>query len=135
MLLAIDIGNTNVTVGAFVGSQLKRMWRLETSATRTADEYGSLLTGFLGREAAGSAVDGVAIGSVVPDLTPTFKTVARRLFKQEALVVDHTLRLGIRYAVDLPAEVGADRILNSLAAFKIYGAPAVVLDFGTATTF
>ena len=135
MLLAIDIGNTNVTVGAFVGSRLKRMWRLETNASKTADEYGTLLTSFVGQEAAVSAVDGVAIGSVVPALTPAFKTVAKRAFKQDALVVDHTLKLGIRYAVDYPAEVGADRILNALAAFKIYGAPAVVLDFGTATTF
>jgi len=133
MLLALDIGNTNVTVGAFVGSRLKRMWRLETHPHKSAEAYGALLMGFLGQSA--PAVEGVAIGSVVPALTPVFQAASRRTFGHQALVVDHRLKLGIQFKVDRPAEVGADRIANALAAFKLYGAPAIVLDFGTATTF
>jgi len=133
MLLALDIGNTNVTVGAFVGSQLKRMWRMQTDTAKSADAYGKLLLGFLGQSK--DAVDGVAIGSVVPKLTPVFSQVAKKVFKTKPLVVDYRSKLGIELKVDKPSEVGADRILNALAAFKMYGGPAIVLDFGTATTF
>jgi type III pantothenate kinase len=134
MLLALDVGNTNVTAGVFEGDRLVRLWRLATEK-KTADEYGAVLGGLLGRDAAGGAVDGVAIGSVVPALTGAFEEAARRHFRVEPLTVDHRTRTGVRLAVDHPAEVGADRILNALAALRLFGGPAVVLDFGTATTF
>lgn len=135
MLLAIDVGNTNVTVGAFEGPKLLHLWRLATVAGKTADEYGSVLAGCLRHDLPKATVDAVAIGSVVPVLTPVFTAVSKRYFSCEPLVVDHKLALGIKFAVDKPSEVGADRILNALAAFRLYGAPAIVLDFGTATTF
>lgn len=135
MLLAIDVGNTNVTVGAFDGGKLAHLWRLATDPRKTADEYATVLTSCLQHDAAASTVKHVAIGSVVPALTGTFVTIAKRYFQADPVVVDHRTPTGIKLDVDNPSEVGADRILNALAAFKIYGGPVVVLDFGTATTF
>ncbi len=138
MLLAADVGNTNVTVGAFEGGRLRRLWRLATDPRKTSDEYAATLRGLIEsprRGGEGRPVDGFAIGSVVPALTPTFERVAREHFGVTPLVVGPSTPLGLKLKVDEPRQVGADRILNALAAWKLYGAPAVVLDFGTATTF
>jgi type III pantothenate kinase len=130
MLLTADIGNTNVTLGAFKGSKLIREWRLATDPRKTADEYGLQLKGLVDGE-----ISSVALGSVVPALTPVFKELSQTYFGVEPLVVTAKTRLGLKYLVDNPTEVGADRVLNALAAWKLYGAPAIVVDFGTATTF
>ena len=135
MILGIDVGNTNVTVGAFEGERLSGEWRLATDARKTADEYGAVLRQCLAHAGGFDAPEAVVVGSVVPALTPAFEELSRRYFGVEALVIDAATPLGLKYKVDSPAEVGADRILNALAALRLYGGPAIVLDFGTATTF
>jgi type III pantothenate kinase len=137
MILCADIGNTNITIGAFEGKRLEREWRLATDARKTADEYGvqlkALLDGADGLRI--RRVEALCLGSVVPALTPAFEELARRFFGVRAFVVTAKTDLGLRYKVDNPAEVGADRVLNALAAWKLHGGPVIVLDFGTATTF
>lgn len=131
MLLAIDIGNTSVAAGLFAGERLIQVRRYASDAGRAAAAYRADLRRDFGR----AGVSAAALGSVVPALTPKLAAAARALSGRRPLVVDRRLRLGLRFAVDRPAEVGADRILNALAAHRLYGGPAVVLDFGTATTF
>ncbi|MBI4056624.1 MAG: type III pantothenate kinase [Elusimicrobia bacterium] len=137
MLLAADIGNTNVTLGAFQGDQLLGFWRLATDERKTADEYGTSILSCLKHSDSLSTrgIDAFAFGSVVPTLSHVFEQVSRRYFDLKPFVVTPDTPLGIKYRVDHPGEVGADRILNSLAAYRLYGGPAVVIDFGTATTF
>lgn len=135
-LLALDIGNTNVALGVFRGAELVGTWRLETNPQRTADEYASTLLTLLTRQGLDLlALDGVVIGSGVPRLQDTFSEIAQRYCGQNALIVNGTMRTGIRVNIDNPAEAGADRICNALAARERYGSPAIVVDFGTATNF
>lgn len=136
MLLALDIGNTNVTVGAFEGRKLLAEWRLQTDPHRTPDEYGILLTSFL-REKGFSpeSVEAAWMGSVVPALTRILREALGRWFHRTPELVTWTTPTGIRLDVERPEEVGADRILNAVAASELYGTPAIVVDFGTATTF
>jgi type III pantothenate kinase len=136
MLLAIDIGNTNVTVGAFDGRRLLADWRLQTDANRTPDEYGILLTALIrdaGREP--DDVDAVWVGSVVPVLTRTIREAVSRRFGLTPEFITCATPTGIQLDVERPDEVGADRIVNAVAVTELYGAPAIVVDFGTATTF
>jgi type III pantothenate kinase len=136
MLLAVDVGNTNVVVGLFDGERLDHSWRLETDAARTADEYAALLQTLLEHAGHGfNQISGVAISSGVPPLTTTFGDLSRRYFGLSPLVVSADIETGIRIAIDNPREMGADRIVNALAALRIHGVPAIVIDFGTATTF
>lgn len=136
VLLAVDVGNTNVTVGAFRGARLLNLWRLGTDPKKTADEYGAALKAIVGFNGAGSyRVEGLVYGSVVPALNPAFEGAARRYFEVEPVQVTPRSRLGLPLKVDQPGEVGADRILNALAAIRLVGAPCIVIDFGTATTF
>ncbi|MBI5200480.1 MAG: type III pantothenate kinase [Elusimicrobia bacterium] len=136
VLLAIDVGNTNVTVGAFQGEKLLNLWRLGTDPKKTADEYGAALRAVVGLNGSGtSKVVGVVYGSVVPALNPAFEGAAKRYFGVDAVAVTPESPVGIALKVDQPGEVGADRILNALAAIELVGAPAIVIDFGTATTF
>lgn len=135
-LLALDIGNTNVAFGVFQGADLVGTWRLATDPQRTADEYAaSLLTLLPQRGLDLATVDGVVIGSGVPRLQDTFTEIARRYSDCTALIVNGTMRTGIRVNIDNPAEAGADRICNAIAARTLYGSPAIVVDFGTATNF
>jgi type III pantothenate kinase len=135
-LLALDIGNTNVAFGVFRGADLVGTWRLATDPQRTADEYAAtLLTLLPGRGLDLAAIDGVVIGSGVPRLQDTFGEIARRYCACEALIVNGTMRTGIRVQIDNPAEAGPDRICNAIAARGRYGSPAIVVDFGTATNF
>jgi type III pantothenate kinase len=136
MLLAIDIGNTNVTLGLYDGNTLGPRWRLATDHGRMQDEYGSLLIGLL-RQAKVSPADvqAVAIASVVPPLTGVFVEVGRRFLRCEPLVVDGACETGIRVLCDDPRQVGADRIVDAAAGYYLYGGPACIIDFGTATTF
>ncbi len=136
LLLALDIGNTNIFFGIFRGAELIGTWRLTTDAQRTADEYAAILLTLLPQR--GIALDtstGVVIGSGVPRLQETFTEIARRYCDCEALSVSGTMRSGIKVAIDNPSEAGADRICNSVAARALYGQPAIVVDLGTATNF
>lgn len=136
MLLALDIGNTNVVLGLYDGARLAVHWRLATLKERTPDEYAvTVLQLFAIAGLAPSAVDAAVLASVVPPLTPTFVDLCRTRFGQDPLCVSHESDTGIVIRYDSPADVGADRIVNAVAAHARYGRAAIVVDFGTATTF
>jgi type III pantothenate kinase len=135
MLLVLDVGNTNTTLGVYNGPTLTHSWRLTSERQRTVDEYGIMCRTLL--ELAGldvSAIDAIAISSVVPPLDFTLFKMAQVYFHLEPLFV-RAANAGIPVLYDDPMEVGADRIVNSVAALTKYGAPCIVVDFGTATTF
>jgi type III pantothenate kinase len=136
MLLAIDVGNTETTVGFFEGEALVHEWRLSSQAARTADEC-ALLIGLLLREAGRGKGDvkQVGLASVVPALTPAYRAMSERLFDVAALSIDGSTDTGVPLLVPDPMSVGPDRIVNLVGALKRHGAPAVVVDLGTATTF
>ena len=136
MLLAFDIGNTNIVIGAFDGEQLLNHWRITSDRQKTYDEYGLLLDQlFQSSELKRTDVDDIIISSVVPNLTDVFRTMCERYFELEPLVVGNGLKTGMSIRYDNPKEIGADRIVNAVAAIEQYGAPLIILDFGTATTF
>jgi type III pantothenate kinase len=136
MLLALDAGNTNITVGVFDGGRLIAHWRLRTVHDQTADEWGILLRNLFALTSLDlSGVDGIIVASVVPPLNSSLALMARRYFNTEALFVSHETDTGLRICYDNPREVGADRIVNGVAAFAKYGGPCVVVDLGTAITF
>jgi len=135
MLLAIDIGNTNIVVGVFDGDDLVADFRLHTEARATGDELGLLLVGLLGgRDISPGSIDGVVVSSVVPTLTRSIEGLAT-FFGRPPLLIGPGVRTGMRILIGDPREAGADRIANSIAALHRHGAPAVVVDLGTATTF
>ena len=135
-LVAFDIGNTHIVVGIFEGEELVDRYRLATDADRTSEEYMALLLPLLGRHGIDPAqVDGVVISSVVPPLKPVFDRLGRDLFDRRPLFVGPGVKTGLAIRSDNPAEVGADRIVNAVAARALYGAPSIVVDFGTALTF
>jgi len=136
MLLAIDIGNTNVVLGVFDKKTLVENWRVGTNTQITPDEYAMIfkdLFGFAKLEF--GQITGVIISTVVPPLLPVMIEMSRKYFKIEPMVVTHELKTGITIRYDNPKEVGADRIVNAAAAFDLYGGPLIIVDFGTATTF
>ena len=136
MLLAIDIGNTNVTLGVFDGELLRATWRMATDVHRMADEYAALLLNMLPHEnIAASDITDVCLCNVVPPLTSTFLELSRRYFKVTPLVVGAGVKTGVRIRMDNPKEVGADRIADAAAAHHLYGGPVIIIDLGTATTF
>lgn len=136
MLLAIDVSNTTIKAGVFRGAELAADWRFATERSRLADEYGMLLLSLF--QAAGIAageVKGVSISCVVPPLKSVFEQLSRRYLQVEPLVVGPGVENGLRLAIDNPKEVGADRIVNTLATHRLYGGPAIAIAFGTATVF
>ena len=136
MLLTIDVGNTNTVLGAFDGDRLIVHWRLTTRREQTADEYGILVRNlFASSSLEPSAVDAVALASVVPPLTPVLVSLARESLGHDPLVVGPGVKTGMPILYEPPGDVGADRIVNGVAAFAAYGGPVVIVDFGTATTF
>ena len=136
MLLAFDVGNTTIAVGIFRGKKLVKCWKIKTDRDRTADEYGaSLLNLFRVSGFQAKAVTGAIISSVVPPLTAVIEDTCLEYFGAKALVVGPGLKTGMPILYEAPLEVGADRITASVAAFEKYGGPAIVVDFGTATTF
>jgi type III pantothenate kinase len=136
MLLVLDAGNTNVTIGLFRGGTLIQRWRLRTVHEQTADEWGILLRNLFALESLDiREVDGIAIASVVPPLNASLASMAERYFHIEAMFVTPSTETGLRICYDNPQEVGADRIVNGVAAFHLYGGPCVVVDLGTAITF
>lgn len=138
LLLAIDIGNTNIKLGAFEGEQLCATWRLETDARRMPDEYAVLLDWLLARRGLSfSDVKGVSLSSTVPAMVPIIKEVAATYFKLDGPLVEVRAsgNTGVTIAIENPSEMGADRIVDALAAAELYRVPAIIVDFGTATTF
>jgi type III pantothenate kinase len=135
MLLAVDVGNTQTVIGLFDGDALAAHWRVSSDASITADELAVKLTGLLEMSGRGRGdVDHVIVGSVVPPLTDAWVAVAADLTGEAALVIGPGLKTGLPIRYDNPHEVGADRIVNGVAAIADFGAPVLVLDFGTATT-
>jgi len=136
MLLALDAGNTNVTIGLFDGPKLVSEWRLRTVHEQTADEWGVLLRNLFSlRGLDQNGIDGVIISSVVPPIDARLAEMTRRYFDREPLFVSAEIDTGLKILYDNPREVGADRIVNAVAAFRKYGGPCVVVDLGTAITF
>jgi len=136
MLLAVDVGNTQTMVGMFEREELQQHWRLATVAERTADEWALIFQGLLGQVGLsfGRNVSGVVMSSVVPRMTQALREMVQRYFHFEPVVVGAG-RTGMPINVDNPREVGADRIVNAIAAFARYGGPVIIVDFGTATTY
>jgi len=135
-LMLVDVGNTNTIFGIHDGEELVESFRLSTDRERTADEYGALLLPlFELAEVDPTEAEAVVISSVVPPLHPTLELLAARYFHQEPLFIEPGIKTGMPIRYDNPAEVGADRIVNAVAARERYGTPVVVVDFGTATTF
>jgi type III pantothenate kinase len=140
MLLAIDVGNTNIVLGVFEGDNLVESWRLSTLRERTSDEIGIWVAQlFEHRALDANKVTGIVMGSVVPPLTGTFIKMAQRYFGIRPLNVDSSVDTGMPILYKNPSEVGADRLLNGVAGYRLYGrdrqAPMIIVDFGTATTF
>lgn len=136
MLLAVDIGNSNIAIGIFDGKDLRHHWRIKSEIKKTCDEYVVVLQGlFSFSQTDLSQIKAGIISSVVPPLTPVFEELIREFFKVKSLVVGPGLKTGMAILYENPLEVGADRIVSAVAAFAKYGGPGVVVDFGTATTF
>lgn len=136
MILVFDVGNTETTIGLFEGDALRAHWRIMTSVQRTADEFVVLVHGLLSAaELTVRKVEGAAVGSVVPGVTGPLVDACRQLASGRVVLVDARAGLPIRVNVDEPLTVGADRLINTLAASRLYGRDAIVVDLGTATTF
>src|SRR5437763_11854727 len=136
MLLVIDAGNTNVSLAVYRDAELVIQWRLNTDQNRTSDEYGIQIRDlfeFAGMDA--KAVKAVAIASVVPALNETLRRMVEVYFELTPLFIDHTVDTGLKILYEPPSDVGADRIVDAVAAIQKYGPPCIVVDFGTATTF
>lgn len=136
MLLAIDVSNTNIKLGIYLGDVMKQHWVISTVQQRTTDEYAMLLNNLL-RHVGYSFTDinAIVLASVVPPLTPVFQELAQRYCQQEACIITPDLDLGITLRIDNPQELGADRIVTALAVHHLYQGPAIVIAFSTATTF
>jgi type III pantothenate kinase len=136
MLLTMDVGNTNTVLGVYRESELVAHWRLTTSREQTIDEYGILARDLFTLAALDPvAIDGVIISSVVPPLNATLAGMSERYFHLKALFVEPGIKTGMPIHYDNPLEVGADRIVNAVAAFEKYGGPCISVDFGTALNF
>jgi type III pantothenate kinase len=136
MLLTIDIGNTNITLGIFDGDKLRATWRLATGIHRLADEYGSLLLSLLQRQGLPtSKIIGAGLCSAVPPLVPIFQEVCQKYLGISPLVVEAGIKTGVRISIENARELGPDRVVNAAAAHYLYGKPAIIIDLGTATTF
>ncbi|MEP6920766.1 MAG: type III pantothenate kinase [bacterium] len=136
MLLVIDVGNTNTSLGVYQDAELVAHWRLTTNRARTVDEYGVHARNLF--QLAGidfKTINAIAIASVVPPLNYTLKTMAETYFHLTPLFVDHAAKTGLTILYEPAADVGADRIVDAVAAIEKYGAPCIIVDFGTATTF
>src|SRR5438309_9477684 len=131
MLLAVDVGNTQTVFGLYDGPELGERWRIATEAERTGDELGALLGDFLDF----GGLDGISLSSTVPRLIREYEHLAERWARVPLLVIGPGVKTGIRIQHDAPHEIGPDRIVNAVAAKERYGAPAIVVDFGTSTNF
>jgi type III pantothenate kinase len=137
VLLALDVGNTNITIGVFDDGEIRATFRIATDVERLADEYAVTILGLLAtREIPPGAIDHAIMASVVPDLAPVFEQLCERYFGVRPLLVDTGTKTGVRVVYDNPRDVGADRIVDVVAALHLYGPPPlIIVDFGTATVF
>lgn len=136
MLFVINVGNTNILMGVYQGKKLLAHWRLGTDKERTADEFGSFFMSFFNNEGLEvSKVEAVVIASVVPPIMYSLEHAIRKYFKTEPINIGPGIKTGINIKYENPRELGADRIVNAVAAYELYGGPVIVVDFGTATTF
>jgi type III pantothenate kinase len=136
MLLVLDVSNSSTKIGLYDGVQLAGHWRIDTEPRQTADEYGLLIAGLMRHRGIDpQQISAAIMSNVIPPLIATFEEMVQAYFGQRCVVVSHELPLGLKYGTDNPAETGADRIVNCLAAHRLYGGPSVVVKFGTATTF
>ena len=136
MILVFDVGNTNIVLGVYKGDKLMDFWRVATDTQKTADEYGILIKQmFIHQGYNIDDVKAVIISSVVPPMMYTLEHMSRKYFKKEPLVVGPGIKTGMNIKIDNPKEVGADRIVNAVAGYEMYGGPLIIVDFGTATTY
>lgn len=136
MILVLDVGNTNMTLGVYEGRKLLFHWRMSTDRNKTADEYGMLFLSLFNYEKIdASLIKAVVIDSVVPPIMYSLERAIRKYFKTEPIVVGPGIKTGINIKYENPREVGADKIVNAVAAYELYGGPLIIVDFGTATTF
>lgn len=136
MLLVIDVGNTNIKIGVFEGSELVNSWRMSVKVNRTADEFGiTLLNLFSTQKLTLSDISGIIMSSVSPSLNYTIEHACMYYMNLKPIMVGVGIKTGLNIKYLNPTEVGADRIVNSVAAYKLYGGPCIIVDFGTATTF
>ena len=136
MLLAIDIGNTNISLGAFQSKELLSTWRISTESNKTSDEYELIIRQMLHTANIQSHhIKNVSICSVVPPLTPTFEELSKKFFGVTPLIIGSGTKTGIKVLYDNPRDVGADRIVDAAAGLHLYGGPFIVVDLGTATVF
>ncbi|MCT8977477.1 type III pantothenate kinase [Clostridium sp. CX1] len=136
MILVLDVGNTNIVLGVYENKELIASWRLSTDSKRTADEYGVQVTQlFLQSKLDPTDVEGVIVSSVVPNIMYSLEHMIKKYFEIDPLVVGPGVKTGINIKYDNPKEVGADRIVNAVAAYEMYKKPIIIIDFGTATTF
>ncbi len=136
MILAVDVGNSQIELGIFKEARLLRSWRIATGVDRTEDEFMIFIHHFLAMERVSlDQIKGIAISSVVPNLTFIFEKICKKYFQLEPLLVDHTINLGLTIRYEDPTAVGADRLCNAVAAYQRYHQDVVVVDFGTAITF
>ena len=136
MLITIDVGNTNITVGVFEDDEIKATFRMTTKMPRTSDEYGMLLLNLLEQnEISPKDIDDAIVASVVPNVMHALESAIAKYLHITPIFVEPGIKTGIRIAIDNPKQVGADRIVDAAAAYGLYGGPVLVLDFGTATTY
>ena len=136
MLLVIDVGNTNMVLGVYKDTELLDHWRISTNRQRTTDEYGVLIRElFYLNDLRADDINAIIISSVVPPVVPTLERMCQRYFGLSPLLIGPGIKTGMDIRYDNPREVGADRIVNAVAAYEKYGGPVIIVDFGTATTF
>lgn len=136
MILAMDVGNTNIKVGLFDSGRLRHSFRMSTLIDQTSDEYGMHMLAFfnyLGLKT--NEIKGIIISSVIPSINYTIEHMARQYFKRRPMFVGPGIKTGINIKYDNPKELGADRIVNAVAAYELFGGPVIIIDFGTATSF
>lgn len=136
MLLVFDVGNTNIVLGVYEQDQLIRHWRLSTNRNQTVDEYGIMICSLFNHSNLDyRKVEAIIISSVVPPVMPTLEQMARQYFNVDPLIVGPGVKTGMPILYENPREIGADRVVNAVAGYEIYGGPLIIVDFGTATTF
>ena len=136
MLAVFDVGNTNIVLGVYEGKNLLNYWRIATDVQKSADEYGIIIEQFFKMgDINVNEIEATIICSVVPSIMYTLEHMTRKYFGKDALVVGPGIKTGMNIKLDNPREVGADRIVNAVAAYELYGGPCIIVDFGTATTY
>lgn len=136
MIFVLDVGNTNIVLGVYDGEELKYNWRVETNRQKTEDEFGMLIKQlFANEELTTKDIDGIIISSVVPPIMYALERMCKKYFSLTPMIIGPGIKTGLNIKYDNPKEVGADRIVNAVAAIEAYGSPLIIVDFGTATTY